>query len=82
MRISDLERLRWLRSALASGEARDLRVRHRLSQAEIAAVIHVGQPTVSLWESGKVTPRTAAALRYARLLRRLQENQAAERSTA
>lgn len=82
MRISDLELLRWMRCALISGEARALRIHHRLSQAEIAAVIKVGQPTISLWEAGKVTPRAAAALRYARLLRRLQRTRAEDRASA
>ena len=61
-----------LRADLASGRAREIRERARLSQADIAAALGVDQPTIARWERG-VVPRRNHAARYAELLWRLDE---------
>jgi len=62
-----------LRSDVASGRAREVRLRARLSQNEVAEVVGVAQPTVAGWESGRKMPRGEHAARYADLLARLEQ---------
>lgn len=52
-----------------------LREQAGLSQAEVAAVIGVGRPSVTRYESGERSPRGPGRLAYIDLLERLaQEN--------
>ena len=66
----DLARVRaWLRT----GEARAIRKRAGLSQADVALAVGTDGPQVSRWESGKSVPRRNSALKLARLLTELDE---------
>jgi DNA-binding transcriptional regulator YiaG len=60
-----------VRHLARSGEARRLRLRGDLTQADIARSLGVSGATVSCWESGKYRPTGAAALHYGRLLNAL-----------
>jgi len=60
-----------LRADTASGRAREIRKRARLSQSEVAAAVGVTQPTVGAWEAGRMMPHGKAAAAYAALLERL-----------
>lgn len=62
-----------LRADLASGRAREIRERSRLSQAEVAEAVGVSQPTVAGWEAGRRRPHGELAARYADLLARLEQ---------
>lgn len=62
-----------LRADVASGRAREIRERARLSQAELAEAVGVKQPTVAGWESGRKMPHGEPAARYAALLARLEQ---------
>jgi DNA-binding transcriptional regulator YiaG len=57
----------------ASGRARDIRERARLSLSEMARAVGVHTTTVAGWESGRRVPRGAAAARYAELLWKLDQ---------
>lgn len=61
-----------LRADLASGRARQIRENARLSQADIARALGTNVPTVTRWEGG-VCPRRENAIKYATLLRQLDE---------
>jgi len=76
MTEQELLLLRRMREDALSGKARQARIDAGLSQAEIAAVAGVNQTTIALWELGRRRPRGEAALRYARLLRRLAASEA------
>jgi transcriptional regulator with XRE-family HTH domain len=77
MTENDLLKLATVRAAARSGEAKELRVRAGLSQAEIAEACGVRRPTVGAWESGTRSPHGDAALAYARVLGRLRHAGAA-----
>lgn len=62
-----------LRADVASGRAREVRERSRLSQAEVAEAVGVTQPTVAGWEAGRKMPHGERAARYADLLARLEQ---------
>ncbi len=66
------QRLARVRQQLASGEAREIRRKARVSQAEVAAAVGVTVAAVSRWESGSRCPGTDLAARYARVLDALQ----------
>lgn len=72
MNTKDVLLLAWLRGACLDGTARQIRETAQLTQAEIASSIGVTDAAVGLWESGKRVPGQDAALRYGRLLDRLQ----------
>jgi transcriptional regulator with XRE-family HTH domain len=61
-----------VRRATKTGRARAIREAAALSQTEIARSVGVAQATVSLWESGRRTPRGKPAERYALILRELE----------
>lgn len=56
-----------LRADLASGRARAIRERARLSQADVALALGTDQATVARWEAGRM-PRREQAARYAEFL--------------
>jgi DNA-binding transcriptional regulator YiaG len=62
-----------IREMAANGQARAIRERARLSQADIAGDINVDSGTIARWEAGIRSPRGTAALRYGRLLQELSE---------
>lgn len=74
------EQLQLVRQFTTSGDARRLRELARLSQSEVGRSVGVDASTVARWERGERLPRGEAAIRYARLLDRLQR--AAERAVA
>ena len=47
---------------------RQCRERQGLTQQEVAAALHVEQSSVSMWETGKTTPRADMLPRIAKLL--------------
>jgi transcriptional regulator with XRE-family HTH domain len=59
------------RELLADGTARRVRKNARLSLRDAGKAVGVPASTVSRWERGLRTPRSAAAARYADLLSRL-----------
>jgi len=66
--MSDTLLLAAARRALATGQARELRERARVSQIEVGRECYVTAQAVARWESGQRVPRGEPALRYARLL--------------
>ncbi|MBI4269060.1 MAG: helix-turn-helix transcriptional regulator [Candidatus Rokubacteria bacterium] len=66
-----LARRRWRRRLPDREEARAIRRAAGLSIAEIALIVGVSRPTVSLWEAGRRRPSSAHLPIYAGLLRRL-----------
>jgi DNA-binding transcriptional regulator YiaG len=62
-----------VRADAASGRARTIRQRARLSQADVGRALGVHFTTVAAWESGRRVPRGAAATRYAEFLWRLDQ---------
>ncbi len=62
-----------LRRALADGTARGLRERAGLSLSDVAGPAGVTAATISRWESGRRAPRLPQALRYAAVLKALNE---------
>lgn len=73
MSPDDLILLAEARMACADGSALALCERANLSQAEMGASVGVSAATVSRWLHGQRVPRGRAAVRWARLLRRLRE---------
>lgn len=70
----DVAAVALLRRLTADGTARALRVRHRLSLAEVAQVVGATPGAVWKWECGRRSIRgEEAARRYAALLARLVE---------
>lgn len=68
MRETTAAKIAETRIAAANGEARELRISRKLSLADVAASCDVALTTVWRWETGKRTPRGAAALRYGHIL--------------
>jgi predicted transcriptional regulator len=50
---------------------RALRLRHRLSQGQVAALLGVDRASISRYESGQRTPGSSVAERYLEILERL-----------
>lgn len=69
----DLVDLADLREMVADGRARQLRESANLSRADIGRAAGIGEVTVWRWENGKRRPTGSAALRYARVLRLLEQ---------
>ena len=59
--------LTYMRDAVSTGAARQLRIDAGLTLAEIGRAVGVTPSCVHYWERGRV-PRGKAAVRYARLL--------------
>jgi len=60
-----------MRSRIASGEAKRLRLAHRLTLGEVADDVGVTASAVHAWEAGAYLPNGPHALAYADLLREL-----------
>lgn len=73
MGSDNVKDLAWMRRAAADGTARKIRKRAGVTQREIARACGVVPSAVNQWERGKRTPEGHAALRYARVLRDLDE---------
>jgi transcriptional regulator with XRE-family HTH domain len=73
MTARELILLGWMREQLASGRAREVRERARISQSEVARLLGVKPNAVSRWETGERRPRGTTGVRYAKLLERLSE---------
>jgi DNA-binding XRE family transcriptional regulator len=71
MRRADLNLIAEARHRSATGLARDLRARNRLSQAKVAKVVGVSRSAVAQWETGRTLPHGKHAMAYGRLLRDL-----------
>jgi DNA-binding transcriptional regulator YiaG len=64
----DAIRLSEVRRLAETGEARQIRLRARLSTVHFARVVGVTHPTILRWERGQRRPNGEAALRYLDLL--------------
>ena len=71
MRARDVVAISRARALAASGQAREIRVRAGVSQAEMAKAIGVDPSSVTHWENRRRIPRGDVALKYGRLLDRL-----------
>jgi DNA-binding transcriptional regulator YiaG len=74
------QRLVRARAMTASGEAREVRKRSRLSLADVGRTVGVDTSTVARWERGERVPRGDAAWRYADLLDRLSRAASAQQT--
>jgi len=77
MQDADLDALTWMRQ-LSPQQRRALREHASLSRCELAASVGVSRDGLTKWEldtGARRTPTGAAAIRYARLLTRLQGQQ-------
>ncbi len=61
-----------VRRLLSSGEAREWRTRAGLSLAAVGSQVGVDASTIWYWENGQHTPRGDLAVRYLRVLERLE----------
>jgi len=61
------------KALIASGEARRLREALNLSLLDVARHVIADPSTIGRWERGERNPRGVSAIRYCRLLKRLQE---------
>ncbi|MFI0406489.1 helix-turn-helix transcriptional regulator [Actinomadura sp. 3N508] len=73
MEIKDLKKLKAVRAAAADGQARKTRVDAGVTQGEVAEAVGVAQSTVAQWERGARRPRGLVALRYAAVLKALED---------
>jgi transcriptional regulator with XRE-family HTH domain len=64
------------------GDAVRIRLAAGLSQSEIASACEVSTSTVCRWENGQRRPRGAAAIRWARVLQRLDVQRMHENAEA
>lgn len=69
--LRDLDRVRRAHAELASGRAKQQRLRAGWSQRAVGEFCGVGQAAVCAWESGRRAPRGSAAIRLGTLLERL-----------
>jgi DNA-binding XRE family transcriptional regulator len=72
VRTRDVVAISRIRALAASGEARAIRERAGVSQAEVAKAIGVVPSSVTHYENGCRVPRGDVALRYGRILDRLE----------
>jgi DNA-binding transcriptional regulator YiaG len=68
----DTLQLARVRGLLADGDGRRIRLRARLTLADVGGACGVSPSAVHRWENGS-TPRTAPALRYSALLQKLEQ---------
>lgn len=76
MELSEIMLLVEAHKKARSGDAKRIRQRAGLTMAQVAAVIGVGESTVSRWEGGSRKPRGEHALKWAALLNELERAQA------
>ena len=74
--MTEATELAAVRRVASDGSARRIRRAAGLSLAEVANELGVTIGTVSKWETGARSPRRAAALKYAEVLRQLLEVEA------
>lgn len=67
-----VEDINELRGLMDTGRARKIREAAGLSRAALAVDLEVDALTIARWEGGVSTPRRGNALRYLRLLRRIE----------
>lgn len=77
MTPNELHDLADARRAALDGSARAIRLSAGLSETEVGGAAGVAGPTISRWERGQRQPRGLAAVRWIRLLRRLEQAHAA-----
>jgi transcriptional regulator with XRE-family HTH domain len=70
--LRDVVEVARVRALAASGEARRIRERTGVSVRELARAIGTSAGSLSRWETGENTPRHAAALPWAHVLRELE----------
>jgi DNA-binding transcriptional regulator YiaG len=71
-----MDRLQEIATALLlarTGQAQQIRKRHQLSRREMAAQVGVSHAQLGRWETGQSRPRGDAAIRWLRVLRRLEK---------
>ena len=78
MKTTDLSLLVEARTAARTGEGVAVREAAGLSQGELARAVGISPGTLSRWEAGLRKPTGPAALRYARVLRALPTERAAD----
>lgn len=76
MNRADLALISATRTALRDGSAKIARERAGVTQAEMADVLGVSRPAISMWEAGKRQPGTRLALAYGRALAALGQRAA------
>jgi DNA-binding transcriptional regulator YiaG len=69
---AQVHRLIAARKYAESGSGRAIRRGQRLSMATVASAIEVAETTIWRWETGRHTPKGAAAIRWADLLSDLE----------
>jgi hypothetical protein len=74
MDLPALVHVRGARHLADSGMAKAIRLDSNLALAEVAAALNVSATTLYRWEEGICRPRGEAAIRYYKLLCRLQES--------
>lgn len=82
MERTQAEEIAWVRDAIRSGLARKIRQDAEVPQLWVAADLGLTHTAVSHWECGRRIPHGAVAIRYARLLRRLQRQAQRARARA
>lgn len=75
MDSENLTRLVEIREMAASGEARLIREKARVSVAELAEIVGINRTTLWSWESGQHTPRGEKALEWQKTLTLLQADE-------
>jgi DNA-binding transcriptional regulator YiaG len=74
MQMSEIMLLVEAHKKARSGDAKKIRQKAGLTMAQVAAVIGVGESTVSRWEGGSRKPRGEHALKWAALLNELEQS--------
>lgn len=76
MQMSEIMLLVEAHKKARSGDAKKIRQQAGLTMAQVAAVVGVGESTVSRWEGGSRKPRGEHALKWAALLNELEQSTA------
>ncbi|MEU7978320.1 helix-turn-helix transcriptional regulator [Micromonospora sp. NPDC049081] len=75
MQMSEIMLLVEAHKKARSGDAKRIRQQAGLTMSQVAAVVGVGESTVSRWEGGSRKPRGEHALKWAALLNELERAQ-------
>jgi transcriptional regulator with XRE-family HTH domain len=73
MKSTEMTLIAEARDAVETGRAAELRKAARLSQPEVARAARISEAAIYRYEARKRVPHGSAAVRYARVLRRLAE---------